>query len=162
MFSVEVLVHWQLIRISLCHSHRDNMSACKAIISDEQAQMWGCKLSRAIEAVKWKLTRDLSSSRRAVILHRKLWGVDKHPALPSSIMLVLLTGSICGSRTENCVLQTWWLEEGVLLLHKTSLMNVLSVYMCINLLLEMSEGKLNPWLLSNEVNVGLFVDTQSK
>lgn len=133
------------------------MSACKAIISDEQAQMWGYKISRAIEAVKWKRTRDLSSLRRAVILHRKLWGVDKHPALPSSIMLVLLTGSICGSRTETCVLQTWWLEEGMFLLHKTSLMNVLLIYMCINLLLEMSAWKLNPWLLSNEVSLGLVV-----
>lgn len=117
--------------------------------------MWGCKLSRAIEAVKWKWTRDLSSLRRAVILQRKLWRVDKHPALPSSITLVLLTGPICGSRTETCVLQTWWLGEGVFLLGKTSLINVLLVHMCINFLLEMSEGKLNLWLLSNEVSVGI-------
>lgn len=124
-----LVVPKQLKRISsLCHSHRDKVSTCKAIISDEQAQMWGYKLSRAIEAVKWKRTRDLSSLRRAVILHRKLWGVDKHPALPSSITLVLLTGSICGSRTEICVLQTWWLVEGLFLLYKTSLMNVLLVY----------------------------------
>ncbi len=50
--------------------------------------MWGHKLSWVGKAVKWEWISNPSSLEGAVIFRQKLWGIDKQPALESSITLL--------------------------------------------------------------------------